>query len=79
MTSFQVICGFPPPQLKNLVTPMVVGMESWLTRKWGIGEKSLTTFVLDGNLLTIQHLASLERPAHQKTNLTTLCKNLSDF
>ena len=58
---------------------MVVGMESWHTRKWGIGEKSLRTFVLDGNLLTIQHLASLERPAHQKTNLTTLCKNLSDF
>ena len=36
-----------------------------------------TRLLPDGDQLTIQHLASLERPAHQKTNLTKLCKNLS--
>ena len=33
----------------------------------------------DGNQLTIQHLAPLERPAHQKTNLTKLCKIYQKF
>ena len=30
----------------------------------------------DGDQLTIQHFALLERPANQKTNLANLCKNL---
>ena len=33
----------------------------------------------DGDQLKIQLLASLERPAHQKTNLTKLCKNYQRF
>ena len=38
--------------------------------------KVVRNILPDGDQLTIQHLASFERPVHQKTNLTKLCKNL---
>ena len=44
---------------------------------FGQGLKVARNIPPGGDQLTIQHLASLERPAHQKTNLTKLFKNLS--
>ena len=39
--------------------------------------KLVRNILPDGDQLTIHHLASLERPERQKTNLRKLCKNLS--
>ena len=44
---------------------------------FGEVSKVVRNILPNADQLTIPHLALLERPEHQKTNLTKLCKNLS--
>jgi len=41
--------------------------------------KSIKSSLPDADQLAIQHIVSLEHMAHQKTNLSTWCKNLSSI
>ena len=46
---------------------------------WQCFSKVARNIPPDGDQLTIQQLASLEHPAHQKTNLTKLCISPSNI
>jgi len=62
--------------------PYILSYKSQLTYEISCSaqvSKSAKSRLPDGDQLTIQHLFSLKRPAHQKTSLLTRYKNLSSI